>query len=295
MREIVYFVASTVDGFIAHQDGSFTGFPWDEHFGADLRARFPETFPAHLGGPARPGEANRTFDTVLMGRRTYEVALREGVTSPYPSMAQYVFSRTLVRSPDLQVTLTAEDPVTVAGDLKGQPGKGIWLCGGAVLSSALFTAGLVDRLIVKLNPVVFGAGTPLLGSASAQRALTLTESYVYAGGSRASVLQGHMASHGRAMARRHEGQRNPKVKMHRQFHGFASSIVRAVDRSQCYRALHTARRFRHAMDAAVPCDSTSPLASFNTSLQSRVVTNRKTRVLNARLLALHTRRFSSAV
>lgn len=182
MREIVYYVASTLDGFIAHQDGSFTGFPWDDGFGADLRARFPETFPVHLGGPTGPGDANQLFDTVLMGRRTYEVALREGITSPYPSLAQYVFSRTLARSPDPHVTVTDEDPVTLATALKEQSGRAIWLCGGATLASALFTAGLVDRLIVKLNPVVFGAGIPLLGSASAQRALTLTESQVYPSG-----------------------------------------------------------------------------------------------------------------
>ena len=182
MREIVYYVASTVDGFIAHQDGSFAGFPWDDAFGAELRARFPETFPAHLGGPAGPGEANQVFDTVLMGRRTYEVGLREGITDPYPSLTQYVFSRTLERSPNSQVTVTDEDPVAVARVLKEQSGKGIWLCGGAELASTLFAAGLVDRLIVKLNPVVFGAGIPLLGHARAQRALTLSGSQVYPSG-----------------------------------------------------------------------------------------------------------------
>ena len=182
MREIIYYVASTVDGFIAHPDGSFTGFPWDDGFGAELRARFPETFPAHLGGPAARGEANRSFDTVLMGRRTYEVGLSEGITNPYPSLTQYVFSRTLQRSPDPQVTVTDEDPVVVSRELKAQRGQAIWLCGGAELASTLFAAGLVDRLIVKLNPVVFGTGIPLLGSASASRMLTLSESQVYPSG-----------------------------------------------------------------------------------------------------------------
>jgi dihydrofolate reductase len=181
MREIVYYVASTVDGFIAHLDGSFGGFPWDDGFGAELRARFPETFPAHLGGPSAP-EATHSFDAVLMGRKTYEVGLRESITNPYPSLASYVFSRTLAGSPDPNVTLTSEHPVAVARDLKARPGKAIWLCGGADLASALFSAGLVDRLIVKLNPVVLGAGIPLLGRETARRALTLTESQVYPSG-----------------------------------------------------------------------------------------------------------------
>lgn len=182
MREIVYYVASSVDGFIAHPDGSFGGFPWDDGFGAELRARFPETFPAHFGGPSEPGEANQTFDTVLMGRRSYQVGLQVGITSPYPSLAQYVFSRTLSGVEDPRVTITREDPVQVARGLKEQPGKGIWLCGGGDLASTLFAAGLVDRLILKLNPVVFGEGIPLLGRANAQRALTLTASEFFPSG-----------------------------------------------------------------------------------------------------------------
>ena len=56
MRELIYYVAATLDGFIAHEDGSFDGFPWDDAFVADLFARFPETLPTCLGtGLARCG------------------------------------------------------------------------------------------------------------------------------------------------------------------------------------------------------------------------------------------------
>ena len=47
MRRVTYYVAASVDGFIAHPDGSFGGFPWDDEFGAALLELFPETFPAH--------------------------------------------------------------------------------------------------------------------------------------------------------------------------------------------------------------------------------------------------------
>jgi len=46
MRQVFYYVASTLDGFIAHEDGSHDGFPWDDEYGSDLLTSFPETFPA---------------------------------------------------------------------------------------------------------------------------------------------------------------------------------------------------------------------------------------------------------
>lgn len=182
MRPLIYYVASTLDGFIAHPDGSFGGFPWDEAYAADLMASFPETFPAHFRGPDAPAFENRWFDAVLMGRNTYEVGLREGIANPYPTLRQYVFSRTMRQSPDAHVTLVSEDAAGVVGALKREPGRAIWLCGGAVLAATLFQAGLVDGLIVKLNPVVFGAGIPLLGADIQPTRLALTESKTYPSG-----------------------------------------------------------------------------------------------------------------
>ena len=42
MRDLVYYIATTLDGFIAREDGSFADFPWDDEFGADLLSAFPE-------------------------------------------------------------------------------------------------------------------------------------------------------------------------------------------------------------------------------------------------------------
>lgn len=160
MRDLVYYVATTLDGFIARPDGSFAEFPWDDTFGSHLMELFPETFPA----PFRPpGVPNRRFDAVLMGRATYEVGQREGLTSPYGTLDQYLFSRTLGESPDEAVTLVTSHAVDRVRDLKAKEGKAIWLCGGANLAGELHEAGLVDRIILKVNPIVFGEGIPLFG------------------------------------------------------------------------------------------------------------------------------------
>jgi dihydrofolate reductase len=182
MRELVYYVATTLDGFIAHPDGSFGGFPWDEEYGADLLSTFPETFPTHLRPDESAALENLWFDTALMGRKTYEVGLEAGITNPYATLKQYVFSRTMKRSPDARVVLVSEAATEFVSDLKKQPGQAIWLCGGSDLASTLFSAGLIDRLIIKLNPVVFGSGIPLLGAGIEPTTLALTDSKVYRSG-----------------------------------------------------------------------------------------------------------------
>lgn len=159
MRDVVYYVATTLDGFIARADGSFDDFPWDEEFGSYLLDQFPETFPAHMRAD---GRENRRFDTVLMGRATYEVGQRAGFTSPYPTLDQYLFSRTLERTPDESVTLDA-DALGRVRELKRRRGRSIWLCGGSALAGDLYAAELIDEVIVKVNPIVFGEGKPLFG------------------------------------------------------------------------------------------------------------------------------------
>jgi dihydrofolate reductase len=86
MRKLVYYVACTVDGFIARTDGSFDGFQTEGEHLADLFASFPETVPAHLREALGVHGPNRHFETVLMGRATYDVGAKLGFTNPYPHL-----------------------------------------------------------------------------------------------------------------------------------------------------------------------------------------------------------------
>jgi dihydrofolate reductase len=180
MRRLTYYVACTVDRFIARRDGSFDFFlPGGEHF-ADLLASFPETTPAHLRDALGVRGENRHFDAVLMGRRTYEVGLKVGVTNPYPHLTQYLVSRTMSSSPDPAVELVAGDALARVRELKQQPGRGIWLCGGGELAATLFPA--IDEVILKVNPVLLGVGIPLFAGDIPQTGLELVDSKVYRNG-----------------------------------------------------------------------------------------------------------------
>ena len=164
MRRLKYFVACSVDGFIAHADGSFGGFlPEGEHVTDYL-------------------DSFKSFDVVLMGRKTYEVGLKEGVTNPYPMMKQYVFSRTMKESPDENVEMVSEDAVELVRNLKSATGKDIYLCGGADLAATLFAENLIDEIILKVNPFLMGAGIPLFARPIEQTDLELTDSKIYGNG-----------------------------------------------------------------------------------------------------------------
>lgn len=181
MRRLTYFIACTADRFIAATDGSWKGFlPPQGEWWSDILAAFPETIPGHLRGQFGVQDGNKYFDTVLMGRNTYEVGVKEGITSPYPHLKQFVFSRSMKASPRSAFTLVKGDPVGLVKRLKAQSGQNIWLCGGGELAAGLHSE--IDELILKIHPVVFGAGIPLFGGPVGQMHLQLVECRTYPDG-----------------------------------------------------------------------------------------------------------------
>lgn len=177
MAKLIYLVACTVDCFIARKDGSFDFFLMEGEHVADLLSTFPETIPDHLRGMLGITADNQHFDSVLMGRRTYEVGVKEGITNPYPQMKQYLFSRTLQQSLNPAVELVSSDPVTFIQELKQQPGKDIWLCGGGDLATVLLPA--IDEMILKVHPFLLGSGIPLFSETIPLTSLQLTDSKIY--------------------------------------------------------------------------------------------------------------------
>ncbi|MFI5832693.1 dihydrofolate reductase family protein [Micromonospora sp. NPDC051300] len=173
LRKLVYFVASTLDGFIAAPDGSFDFLPLQPDVAPYLVAEWPQTLPTFAHdqlGVASPPRGR--FDTVLMGRGTYEPGLKIGVTSPYAHLKQYVFSRSLPPADHPDVEVVTGDPAAFARELKTRPGADIWLCGGGQLAGQLLDE--VDELVVKLNPVVVGSGIPLVERGFSPDRFTLT-------------------------------------------------------------------------------------------------------------------------
>ncbi|WGM21279.1 dihydrofolate reductase family protein [Paenarthrobacter sp. OM7] len=170
MRELVYYVAVSLDGYIAGPGGEFDAFPVEgDHMAAQIE-RFPEAIPTVAADAMGIEQGKATFDAVVMGWNTYAVGLPAGMTSPYQHLKQVVFSRSHTKAdipgehPNLE--LTQENPVDVVRRLKSEPGKSIWLCGGGHLATQL--SGEIDRLVLKRSPLLFGDGIPLFAPGAYQ-------------------------------------------------------------------------------------------------------------------------------
>lgn len=162
MREVVYSVAASLDGYIARPDGSYDWIPEEPAF----------DWAAFL----------RRFDTVLMGRRTYEVVAARGGEGPASDMETIVFSSTLSPDRHPEVDVTSADPAEVVEELRGRPGRDVWLMGGGRLFRSLLERGGVDRVEVGVVPVLPGDGIPVLPSWEGEARLELIDATSYPGG-----------------------------------------------------------------------------------------------------------------
>jgi dihydrofolate reductase len=84
-------------------------------------------------------------------------------------------------SPDPNVKIVAENMVQLVRELKRQEGKGIWLVGGADIATTLLNEDLIDEIILKVNPVLFGSGISLFVGVIPETELELLDSRVYLG------------------------------------------------------------------------------------------------------------------
>lgn len=142
MRSLVYSVAMSLDGFIAGPHGEYDWIVPDPTY--DFAALWDR------------------FDTLLMGRRTYEVALTR--FNPIEKMGKKVIvvSTTLDASQHSGAAIIRDGVAEAVASIKAEAGKDVWLMGGSVLARSLLDAGLVDRVEVTVIPVMLGSGIPLV-------------------------------------------------------------------------------------------------------------------------------------
>jgi dihydrofolate reductase len=153
MRRVLYRVASSLDGFIAGPNGEI------DWIVPDPTVDFA-SFYARV-------------DTVLLGRRTYELTLQPGAP-PWPAGWRiYVCSRTLDAAQHPRVAVISEHVAAAVAALRAEPGRDIWLFGGGSLFASLLAADLVDDIELAVMPVLLAGGIPLVSPGAPRSRLTL--------------------------------------------------------------------------------------------------------------------------
>jgi dihydrofolate reductase len=162
MKKIRYSVAMSLDGYIAGPNGEA------DWITIDPDINFTEIWAQ--------------FDTLLMGRRTYEAASARLGRDPIERKRAVVISRTLRQTDHPGVTVLPEPSRDQIQSIRSQSKKDIWLFGGAELFRFLLDMGEVDTVEVSIVPVLLGAGIPLLSPPAHQTKLKLSGHKVYNSG-----------------------------------------------------------------------------------------------------------------
>jgi dihydrofolate reductase len=165
MRKVTFGGACSLDHFIARKDDSVDWLMWTDEVSEIMRSYWA------------------TIDTVVMGRRTYEVALRTGGgDGSYPGVKTYVFSRTIRKPSTENLTFVSEDAASFVKRLKEEDGKDICVMGGGLLAKSLLEADMIDEIGLNIHPVILGSGVPLFYDMPRQIDLELVKSQPLANG-----------------------------------------------------------------------------------------------------------------
>jgi dihydrofolate reductase len=160
MRRVRYQVACSLDGFIAGPNDEFDWIPPEPTF--DFEALYAQ------------------FETLLMGRRTYEIVRASG--EEFRGKQVVVASRSLRSEEHPEVEIVGSGLESRIRELRSEPGRDIWLYGGGALFSRLLAWDLVDTVEPAIVPILLGGGVPFLASPSVRSRLTLMSHHVYPSG-----------------------------------------------------------------------------------------------------------------
>jgi len=171
-RKIIVTIATSADGFIARNDGAVD---WLDR-------------PRPKGEDYGMGELFKSIDTVIYGRKTYDMAVKfveEGIEIPDDgrNIRNYVFSR---RRPPKKVLPGFEfvnEPINkFAKRLRAQKGKDIWMMGGGGIIASFLDEGEIDEFIISVIPVFIGEGIPLIAPSHRTVPLKLLSTKKYSDG-----------------------------------------------------------------------------------------------------------------
>jgi dihydrofolate reductase len=163
MRKIILGLAVSLDGLIEGPNGEYDWCFTDQDYGmSDFLKR---------------------IDAIFYGRKSYEMMLQaehQG-ENPFGKIKSFIFSNSLTK-PYAGTQLISGDWIQQVQAMQQQPGKDIWLFGGADLITGFMNANMVDELFLAIHPIILGAGKPLFQNISQRKHFNLVDSKSYSTG-----------------------------------------------------------------------------------------------------------------
>jgi dihydrofolate reductase len=157
MRKVILYIAQTLDGYIAEEDGG---------------VRFLDDYMDHHLANEHIQNFLSTVDTDIMGRKTYDWMI-EHVPNIELERETYVVSKTLKSNDSIHVV--SSDLVSLIHELKQKKGKNIWLVGGGELICSFIEHDLIDEYQIAIIPKLLGTGRKLFLSHHMKQMLKLTK------------------------------------------------------------------------------------------------------------------------
>lgn len=159
MRKIILGLAVSLDGYIEGPNGEYDWCFTDQDYGMS--------------------DFFKRIDSVFMGRKSWELSKSMGeAPAGFPKLKTFVFSGTL-REAGQEVTIVGSDWKEKVEQIKREPGKDIWLFGGASLLSSFLNERLIDEYWLSVHPVMLGNGKPLFSDVKERVNLKLAECKSY--------------------------------------------------------------------------------------------------------------------
>lgn len=167
MRKIILFIAISLDGYIADLNGNV-----DWLRGEDTDNEGIDTYSEFI----------KDIDTVIMGWNTYDQIVTK--LSPtewvYSDLTTYVITHRKLHSTD-KIRFVSLAPCCLLQQMRFEPGKDIWICGGADIVQQLMTKDMIDKYYISIIPTLLGNGISLFGTLENETRLSLIKTQNYNG------------------------------------------------------------------------------------------------------------------
>jgi len=142
MRKLILYIASSIDGYIAGPNGEIDWLFADQDYSYN--------------------EFISSIDTVLVGRKTYDDAIKMGGDDLFPGKVTYVFTSTPHKyRPKENLVFISENPAELWKWLREKDGGNTWLVGGGDLIKPFLEENIIDEYVIAFHPIILGTGIPL--------------------------------------------------------------------------------------------------------------------------------------